>query len=281
MSSYSSYKIFNCKSMKTQTAFMIAAAVLSILFMAGVIALGLHLVHNSIEKSFNAKILLVKNRLGYLAVSNISEFDEKKFHSFQANFSTSTDWNDNPAELINLCNFATLLIRYYNSKPDYKQSKDYLQLVNGILKKLNERIFKPKNYLILVKSNSCELLSTLLILLNTFSYLADESYQSTKTMCHNQILEMVPEFNKLYLEGIPESDLNKFYKDHNVIYTITARLLTNIKYDRSLYLYDVEKKNVIQTLKTQFDYLSKTPEAKNNFYHYGFYYSIYQILNYE
>ncbi|CAD6221884.1 GSCOCT00014046001.2-RA-CDS [Cotesia congregata] len=263
----------------TQIAIIVVAAVLSILYMVGVIALGLHLMHKSMEKKLIAKISYVKNKLGYLAVTNISKTDEDKFNSFQADFSTSTDWHDNPSELINLCNFATLLIKYYNLKPDDKTSKEYLKLANDILKKLNERIFKPKDYSTLVKSNSCELLSTLLILLNTFDYLADETYQSTKTICHKQILEMVPEFNKIRLGGVPESNLNRFYKDYNVIYTITARLLTNIKHNRSVYQYDVEQKEVIQILKTQFDYLSKTPEEKNKFHLYEVYYSVYQILS--
>ncbi|XP_044578079.1 uncharacterized protein LOC123260795 [Cotesia glomerata] len=233
---------------------------------------------NKAEEFEVKKIAKAKTIIGQLSLTTIQDSDKAQFTNYNNDFDKNTDWKDNESTLSKLCDFATLLLKYYNEKPDDKESKEYLKFANDVIKKIDSKIFKPKNYSIIAKSGNYDLFCSLTKLLNTFEYLADDSYSDTKIICHNQILHMVPEFNKLYLQGVPESNISGYLKDCESIYTITARLLTNAISDKDLYNYDVENREAIKVLKEQFAVLSNDAEKKSNFNFYPYYYNMYEIF---
>ncbi|CAD6221896.1 GSCOCT00005229001.2-RA-CDS [Cotesia congregata] len=265
------------KSVFTKKNIIITISLVAILILVIVsvrVSLG-----NIAEEFEGEKITKAKTVLGQLSVIPIQKSDTEKLKGYNEDFNKNTDWKDNELILSNLCDFATLLLKYYNEKPDDTESKEYLKFANNVIKKIDSKIFKPKNYSIIAKSRNYSLFCSLTRLLNTFEYFADDSYRDTKIICHNQILHMIPDFNKLHLDGVTDSNIGGYLKGCESIYTITARLLTNAISNRDLYNVDVKNRGVIKVLKEQFAVLSNDAEKKNNFNLYPYYYNMYEIFS--
>ncbi|XP_057331989.1 uncharacterized protein LOC130671888 [Microplitis mediator] len=178
------------------------------------------------------------------------------------------NWGDDSDKFVQLCKFATRMLKFYDAtKPE---SKKYLEIANFIILKINERVFK-KDYTVITKDTTYETLIHLTRLLNTFEYLADDTYRDTKDICHKQILYLMPEYNRVYQETSPAT---AYVKNEQIIYTIIPRLLTNLKFNKSLYNYDVIKEKVLEKLKQQVDFI-KLPENAGKLllrdYHLGIY----------
>lgn len=263
-------------SVFTTTSIVTGISLIAILILV-IVSVSVTLSNNA-EEFEGEKIQKAKTVLGQLSVSPIQDSDTEKLKKYNSDFDKNTDWKDD-LELIQLCDFATLLLKYYNEKPDDTKSKEYVQFANSVIKKIDSKIFKSKDYSIIAKSGNYNLFCSLTKLLNTFEYFTDDSYHDTKTICHNQILHMIPEFNKLYLQGVAESNIAGYLKDCESIYTITARLLTNAISDRDLYNYDVKNRVAIKVLKEQFAVLSDDAEKRNKFNSYPYYYNMYEIFS--
>ncbi|KAG6558317.1 putative envelope protein ODV-E66-16 [Microplitis demolitor] len=218
-------------------------------------------------------IQIIKLELNKLESLTPRTDDSEKVDKYIANHDNflveaNLDWgSDDSDKFVLLCDFATRMLKYYNGKPE---SKKYLDIANFIILKINDRVFKT-SYTVITKDTSYKTLIYLTRLLNTFEYLAKDIYPVTKNICHNQILYLMPEYNKVY----QDTSVSAHLKNEQVIYTIIPRLLTNMKSDKTLYNYDVNKQKVLEELKTQFNVLKKSPEKASNFilmdYHLGIY----------
>ncbi|KAG6558315.1 putative envelope protein ODV-E66-14 [Microplitis demolitor] len=223
-------------------------------------------------------ILIPKDKVfAELINSKISDEDYKivkEFEKKNVNYLTNASLDfDTLEKFVSLCDFAVRILIIYHKN---RESKIYIQLVDDIIKKLNEQIFSKNKYDVLKSGGDVNIkaLVHLMRLLNTFEYVADNEYNASKKICHDNIIKIIPETNKVGM-GVEVS-----YNDEKAIYTIIPRLLTYYLIpDKKEYNKDANLKNGLVNLKSQFNVLNTTPEKRQDFLLYDYHYSLYKTFS--
>ncbi|XP_057331990.1 uncharacterized protein LOC130671889 [Microplitis mediator] len=239
-----------------------------------VLAAGLYMYYNASDR--DNEVIKIGKVLSDSEETKITSFEFKIYKMFERNRRTYLDedlsnWNNNSTVFASLCSYATRFLILYNN--DHAQEV-YLTIAADIIHKLNDNVFQPKVYKILQTNTGLtdyKALLELTRLLNTFQYVADDTFVNIKDVCRKQILYLIPEYNKLYTD--------ESMKDEKAIYTIIPRLLTTyLISDKKLWKKDVETNKVFTKLNDKFSIL-KTSQAKlNSFILYKYHYALYKIL---
>ncbi|KAG8034994.1 hypothetical protein G9C98_005416 [Cotesia typhae] len=218
----------------------------------------------------------LKDILGYLnkETSKISDTDFKRIKIFERDrriylTKSSLDWKNDSNIFIEVCDFAVRLLKLYHQDPAVGI---YMTVANDILRKINDLVLQPHNYDIIriAQGTNWTVFLHLLNLLNTFEYLAHEDFSISRKICHEQILELVPECTRLHS--------GELVIDEKAIYTTTVRLLTNFLFDKELYQADIVNNKAMKILKDKFDILEKSKDKKIHFIFYNTYKSFYNVF---
>ncbi|CAD6221898.1 GSCOCT00005231001.2-RA-CDS [Cotesia congregata] len=178
-------------------------------------------------------------------------------------------WNNDVDKFISVCDFATRILKVYNN---YRNEDIYLLLVTDIINKIHQLVFKERKNEILKKENDYQAIVYLARLFNTFEYIADDKYKTTKSICHDLIIDLLPEFNYIRILGI-------WFNTENIIYTIIPRLLTHyLEPDKKNFIYDVKENKALTILEEKFSEIHSFADKREKIYLYDYHYVIYQIF---
>ncbi|KAG6558316.1 putative envelope protein ODV-E66-15 [Microplitis demolitor] len=238
------------------------------------LAVGLFMFYNTFEQ--NNEITQIEKALSDSEEKKITSFEFKIYKMFERNRRTYLEedlskWDSNSADFMLLCSYATRFLILYNTD---RAQEVYLTIAADVIHKLNDNIFQPKNYKI-IQTNAgltdFKVFIELTRLLNTFQYLADDTFVNIKDICREQILYLIPKYNKLYNDELTE--------DEKTIYTIIPRLLTTyLISDKKLWNKDVGINKVFTKLKEKFNILQTSQAELKTFILYEYHNALYKIL---
>lgn len=181
-------------------------------------------------------------------------------------------WKDDVDKFITVCDFATRILKVYNN---YRNDDIYLLLVTDIINRINQLVFTERKNEVLKKENDYKAVVYLARLFNTFEYIADDKYKTTKSICHDLIIDLLPDYNYVRILGI-------WFNTENIIYTIIPRLLTHyLEPDKKKFIYDVKENKALEILEQKFSEIHSFADKRKNIYLYDYHYDIYKIFKEE